>query len=471
MSREIRADYTQQFLFPPSLEDLVPAGHPARFLREVVDSLDLEALGFRQRESEVGRPSYAPDLLLKVWLYGYLFKIRSSRQLERACHEHLSLLWLTGLHPPDHNTLWRFWHHEQEGLRAVFGSVLKLAVQQGLVGMVLHTVDGTKIQARSSRRSGQHKKQLRRLLRKLGPFLEETEREIEDAEARESGDYRLPEELEDPEALRKAVQEGLEELEKEGREHRHPGEPDAEMMRCGRTVEFAYNAQAAVDRDSGLIVAQDVVTAAADAHELVPMLEQVEERLGAVATETVTDGGYFSGQTLEEADQRGYSVVLPIPPQSDPERAGPYAASRFVYDAAKDVCTCPQGQDLQLIAVRRKSGKDYSIREYRCAVFHDCPVRWHCSRDRHGRRIEISPYHEALQRHREKLRGSGAQEALRQRAGTAEAPFGTIKEAMGFRRFTARGHDAARTQWALVCTALNLQKLYKLWRGQTLAWS
>ena len=173
MSKEIKPDYDTQYLFPPSVEDWVPRDHPARFIREFVDMLDLEQLGFRGHEYGKGRPHYAADLLLKVWLYGYLEGIRSTRRLEKACLENMSLIWLTGNHAPDHNTIWRFFNNHREPLRQIFRQSVKLALKADLVGLALHAVDGTKIKAKSSRLSILNRKQVERLLTDLDKSVDE----------------------------------------------------------------------------------------------------------------------------------------------------------------------------------------------------------------------------------------------------------------------------------------------------------
>jgi len=303
MSYEIRANYAEQYLFPPSLEDFVPLDHPARFIREFVDSLDLGGMGFKVRESEEGRPNYGADLLLKVWLYGYFEGMRSSRKLEKACWQHVGLLWLTGLHYPDHNTLWRFYRDNRRALKGVFVEAVRLAVKGGLVGMVLNAVDGTKIRADVSRESGLHEEKLKELLRRLNESVEEVCEQIEEAEEEEEGkEYRLPDNLKEKERLREFIREGLEQLEKEGESHLSLTDKDARMMITGEGIKFAYNAQAVVDANRGVIVGAEVVQEESDNFELVEMLDRVKENVGEVASETVADAGYFSGGGTKEGE-------------------------------------------------------------------------------------------------------------------------------------------------------------------------
>jgi len=471
MSHEIRANYDQIDLLPQCLEDYVDRDHPARFIREFVDALDLGELGFRERMSEEGRPPYANDLLLKVWLYGYLARMRGTRELERACREHLSLVWLTGRHAPDHNTLWRFWRDNLGALREVFRAGVKVAVAQGLVGMICHAVDGTKIRAVASRRTVEHRKDLEKALQRVEASITEMEAAVEAAEEEETGEYRLPERLQEAGKLRQAIRESLGKMRETKRAHRHPQEPEARLMPCEGRQDPAYNAQVVADAQVGIIVAETAVNAESDNALLVPMLKEVQANVGEVAKETVADGGYSSAVQLGEAQARGYEVwVAPGTETGGPKR-GAYDPSHFAYDREQDEVICPQGQRLKFEGVKKKGSQRPAVRSYRCPHYEQCPVRALCSRRRKGRRIEVSPQRAALLRQREKRRDPAQQALMRQRKAIVEPVFATIKQAMGFRRWTVRGLENVRTQWALLCAVFNLKKMYKHWAAGELTWA
>ena len=469
MTHEIRANYDQIDLLPQSLEDWVPRDHPARFIREFVDALDLGELGFRERESEEGRPSYAADLLLKVWLYGYLARMRGTRELERACREHLSLVWLTGRHAPDHNTLWRFWRENRGALGEVFRAGVRVAAAQGLIGMICHAVDGTKIRAAASRRTLEHRKELEKVLGRVEASIAEMEAAVEAAEQEERGEYRLPEGLQEAGKLRQAIRESLGKMREAKREHLHPQEPEARLMPCEGRQDPAYNAQAVVDAQAGIIVAETTVNAESDNAMLVPMLEEVEANVGEVAKETVADGGYCSAGQLGEAQARGYEVLVAPGVETGGPKRGAYDSAKFEYEAERDEVICPQGKRLKFEGRRNKRPQRAAVRSYRCHHYQQCPVRALCSRRRDGRRIEVSPQRAAVMRQREKRRDPAQQALLRQRKAIVEPVFATIKQAMGFRRWTVRGLENVRTQWALLCAALNLKKMYKHWAAGQLA--
>jgi transposase len=458
---EIHADYGQLDLLPQSLEDWVGEDHPARFIRAFVEALDLEGLGFLGRKSEEGRPSYANDLLLKAWLYGYLARIRTSRELERACREHLSLIWLTGRHAPDHNTLWRFFHENRAALREVFRAGVKVAAAQGLVGMICHAVDGTKIRAVASGRTVQHRRELERALAQVDGSIAEMEAAVERAEREEAGEYRLPERLQKAEELRRAIRESLATMQEIKRDHVHPQEPEARVMKCEGRKEPAYNAQAVADAQAGIIVAATAVNAETDHAQLVPMLDEVQKNLGRVAKETVADGQYSTVQQLTEAEGRGYEVLVGQGSEQGGVKRGAYDAANFQYDAEPDEVICPQGARLKFQGMRKKGGARAAVRSYRCPAYATCPVRALCSPGRRGRRIEISPQRAARQRQHTKRAEASGRTLLKQRKAIIEPVFATVKQAMGFRRWTVRGLENVRTQWALLCTACNLRKMYQ----------
>jgi len=416
MANEIRPDYDSMHLFPPALEDWVPADHPARFIRDFVDALDLKELGFMGRRSERGRPNYALDLLLKVWLYGYFNRIRSTRELERACHEHLSLIWLTGMKYPDHNTLWRFLRNNSEAIRKAFAAGVRVAASSDLVGMVLHALDGTKIRAQASRHTALHRKQLERALKELDSKIDEMFSEVEAAEREQEGDYKLPEELQDAETRRQAIRDALADLDNAQTDHLQPAEADARMMKCDGRVDFGYNSQAVVDEHSGLIVAADVTIEETDYEQLVPMVKKVDEVLGDTAEETVADRGYSSGPALHEAQEEGLDVLVHLQPHMDePKDPDEFHHSRFHHDTQRDVIICPRGEILTFEQEKWDCSNKYKVRVYRCQSFRDCPDCDECSPSKRGRTVRVNPYKPAVDQQIEKQRTPEAKRSLSRR--------------------------------------------------------
>jgi transposase len=464
MAQPIAPDYGQQFLFPPSLEDWVPQDHPARFLREFVDQLDLPNLGFAMPIAVEGRPPYHPSLLLKIWLYGYFHRIRSTRKLEAACRDHLPLLWLCGLIAPDHNSLWRFWRDHKKVLRTIFKQTVQLAVHTGAVGFALQALDGTRVQAAGSGFKGWSKEYMEKLLGQLDGALEDIElKVVEENPPTAAPGYGLPEGLAQRKALREEIRKGLAQLRAEGRNHYHPVEPEARRMKVGDTNRYAYNAQAIADEKEKIIVACEATRQETDKGQIVPMIEQAKANLGPAATAqtvTVADAGYGSGADLQAAADQGYEVLAP-PAEGRRAKEEPYTTQHFRIDPHTPRVTCPQGRQLDHEGQTIKGGQ--VVQRFRCH-HQDCPVRAQCTRDPKGRQIEVWPHHAAVAAMREQLERPGIRAQWEQRSWIIEPRFAQLKQHDGFRRWTVWGLEGVRTQWSLLCATLNLRILYNRWR-------
>ena len=463
MAHPIAPDYGQQFLFPPALEDWVSADHPARFLREFVEQLDLAALGFALPVSVEGRPPYHPSLLLKIWLYGYYHRIRSTRKLEVACREHLSLLWLTGLIQPDHNSLWRFWRDNKKALRHIFKQTVQVAVRAGAIGLALQALDSTKIQAAASTPHGWSKEYMETLLAQLDVALDDLElKVVEENVDVETPGYRLPDGLAGRQALRDQIKTGLAQLADDGRKSYHPMEPEARRMKVGDTNRYAYNAQAVADAQAGVIVACQATRQENDCGQLVPLIQQARDHLGVAAQDTVTlaDTGYGAGADLQAAQENQMTVLVP-PAEGTPAKDNAYATQHFHYDPARQSVTCPEGQTLDHEGHTTKDG--VRVERYRCH-HRDCPVREQCTRDPKGRQIEVRPHTAVVQAMRQALAEPLTRAQWRQRSTIIEPRFAQIKQHDGFRRWTVWGLEGVKTQWSLLCATLNLRILYARWR-------
>ena len=462
MRQVIDVQYGQLLLLAPSVEEWIGPEHPARFIREVVEKMDLKAMKFDTLVREEGGVAYAPRLLLSAWLYGYFRKVRSTRALERACREEMGFIWLTGNHRPDHNSLWRFWSEHKQGVKEVFVTSVKVAIEMGLVGMVLQAVDGTKVMAACSGRGGYDQKQLTTLLEELEIEVKQAEEQIAQAGAHSS--EKIPEQLHQKQQLRDRVKKALDQVQAGEKKHVHPLEPEATRMECDGRNRFAYNAQAVVDQKVQIILASEVTSQANDSQQLVGMVAQAQANSEPTTTHALVlaDGGYANAAQAQAAQQCGYQVVMP-PPNSWRDTSNPYHAAHFQHDAQRQVVICPQKRELPLQRIRIKEGKQVEV--YRSAqVCKDCPVRSQCTKDRHGRSIDIQPGHAALVETHRRWNEPATAELYELRASTIEPVFAQIKQNHGFRRFTHRGLQKVKAQWAMLCATWNLRVAFSHWK-------
>lgn len=464
MTKEIKPDYSQTYLFPPAIEDWVGDEHPARFVRDFVDSLDLQRLGFKGRRSPDGRPSYSDDLLLKIWIFGYFNDIRSSRKLERACREMMGFLWLSGMHVPDHNTLWRFFNRYPEPIQNVFVETVSLAAEANLLNMSVHAVDGTKIRARCSDDGAISRRRLEKALTEEENRIAEYMEDVARAEEEEEGQYRLPDELLDPEARKKWIRERLEKLRSKGIQSEQPSEPDARQMKRRGSVHFGYNAQAVVDVESGLVVASDVTNAQNDSYQLRPMALLARKNLGSNAEDLLADAGYATLPEIGELFDEGTNVTVALPRRlmAGPEDSD-FHASRFTYDEDNDVVICPLGNPLHFMSTKQERHNRYRDRVYRCRESKQCPRQSECYGGKSARTIHISPYQKALQAQRDKYKDPVKRHTSRNLRKRVETLFGQTKSNHQFMRFTGWGLINAKAQWSLLCATGNLRKLYQFW--------
>lgn len=493
MKNEIDADYSNGFLLPPSIEEWIPPDHPSRFIREFVDKLDLSELGFKERKVEEGRPNYSNKLLLKIWLYGYFEKIYSTRELEKACKDRMALVWLTGMNYPDHNTIWRFFRKNRECIKNVFKKTVHIAIENDLVGFALQAIDGTKIYANASKNRAIHKKDLEKLLSKLDKSLDEIVEEIDESEKKESSkpSHTLPRRLQDKnnlsklitesldkysksekQKLKKKVQSNLKELEDKKKKSLSLTDKESRMMKNKSSKDYCYNAQGVVDEKNQIIVGAKVTNDEADSHQMTKMLDESKFNCNKKSKETLVDGGYFSGSELKKAEEKGYSVLTPshekVGKSTKKGQNSEFSKSKFKYDRKEDVYICPLGEKLEYLSTTNRKSRDYPIRKYGCKNYKDCKYRYDCSKDKGGRKIERSPYDDSIYRQIKKNNLEENKEIYKKRKQIIEPLFGWIKHNNGFNRWLYRGLKNVDAQWNLVCTGINLHKLFKVWKGNYL---
>jgi transposase len=456
MIREISVDFDEVLLLPPAIEDWVGPDHIARFVREFVSQVDLAALGFEVHDKETGRPGYSCALLLRAWLYGFLTRQRSTRKLERACKNDMGAIWLTGNEQPDHSTLWNFFRDNKKRFQKIFKQSALIACRRGFVDMNFLAMDGTKVRACANNSDAVDKKDLEGALEALDQEIEHYTQSV--LEAGDQSCDKLPQELADTASLRKAISEDLAVLEDMGVSRASTVDPESRTMKTAEGNKFSYNAQAAVDSSSGIVVGCDVAQDANDSSQLNAMLDQVEETLQVRPDLTAVDSGYFSAAEITRAHEQGRELYISMRGRA-PKEEQPLHAWHFRMDAERNLLTCPIGGELTFRGRSVTHGGDDIVDRYRCVDHALCPFAQICSSDTRGRTVEVGDGREHVLRQWQKQKEDpDARVKHNRRGSTVEPRFGHLKRNLAFRQLEHRGLTNAKAIWSLqmCCTNLGL---------------
>jgi transposase len=456
-------DRGQSTLFPEYLEDWIDEDNPVRVIDVFVEELDLSELGFSGVEPEVtGRPSYHPSVLLKLYIYGYLNRVQSSRRLEREALRNVEVMWLVGRLAPDHKTIADFRKDNGRAIRQVCSQFVALCRAMGLLTEASVAIDGSKFKAvnnrdknftraKMERRMAQIEESVARYLQQL-----DTADRQEPSEALKTKTSRLKEKIEKlKDEMRRLV--GLQAVMLATPDQQISlTDPDARSMATsGRGSGIVgYNVQVAVDTKHHLIISHEVTNVGTDRSQLSSVAKQAKAALGAEKLDAVADRGYFNGEEILACEKAEITITLPKPMTSNSKAEGRFGKQDFRYVAEEDVYICPAGERLPYRYTNEENG--LILRRYWTNACQGCVIKGACtiSKERRITRWEHEHVLEAVQR-----RLDEHPEKMRQRRETVEHPFGTIKARMGATHFLMKTLPRVATEMALHVLAYNMTRV------------
>jgi transposase len=458
-------DRTQVALLPECLDDYIEAENPVRVIDVFVDELALGELGFAGVEPlATGRPSYHPAVLLKIYIYGYLNRIQSSRRLEREAQRNVELMWLTGRLRPDFKTIANFRKDNGRAIRNVCRQFVALCQKLDLFTQAVVAIDGSKFKAVNNRDRNFTRAKLKRRLEQIDESIARYLSQLDTADRHEGAVAQAKVgRLKDKIVILKKQMQGLKAMElrlrKAPDEQISLTDPDARSMATsGRgTGIVGYNVQTAVDAKNHLIVAHEVTNVGNDRGQLAMMAEQARAATGIQELTVVADRGYFSGDEILACDQAGITPFVPKPLNSNSKAEGRFGKPDFIYIASDDEYRCPAGQRLIKRFTTVEAGMTLNI--YWSSACPRCPIKAQCTTGSE-RRVRRWVHEAVIDAMQERL--DRDPEKMRVRRQTAEHPFGTIKFWMGATHFLMRTLERVRTEMSLHVLAFNLKRLMQL---------
>jgi transposase len=463
MNHRTGLDRSQTLLFPERLEDYIAAENPVRFLDAFVGSLDLHTLGFdKARCANTGRPPYDPAALLKLYLYGYLHRIRSSRLLEAECQRNVEVIWLLGKLTPDFKTIADFRKDNLKPLKAVARQFTLFCRKLDLFGGELLAIDGSKFAAVNARDQNFNADKLKDLIARADARLAEYLRAMDTTDAAEPS-HSLPSKselaakiatLQDKQDWHKEL---LAELDAEQKQI-SVTDPDTRKMPTAHGTIVGYNAQMAVDAKHKLIAADDVTNDVNDLKQLANVALEAKANLELTQTEVVADAGYYNAAEVSRCTDQGITSYIPKTDTSANTARGLYGKSQFKYDAHKDLYGCPAGGTLTYRFSTYELGRE--LKYYRASGCNRCPIKSRCTRNQANRTITREANEHLMEAMTARMRAQPHKFKLRKTL--AEHPFGTIKRWFGYTHFLLKGLMKVRCEWSLTTLAYNLKRVLNL---------
>ena len=462
----------QDMLLPLRVEEFVSENNSVRAIDAYVNTLDIQSLGvnYAQGVTQAGQPPYNPQAMLKLYLYGYLQGIRSSRKLESETQRNLEVIWLIEGVRPSYKSIADFRKNNNTALKAANRDFILLCKELALLGGEEVAVDGSFFKADANKAGIYTDDKLSKQLAKLEQKINDYQQALaeQDAADDKAGKGSL---LEDPQladklkrlhekqAEKKALQQ---QLNASDQKQLSTVDPDARLMtKRGHTV-AGYNAQIAVDSLHKLIVAQDVTQDGNDTQQLAPMLAKAQDILQSDQLTGLGDAGYYDGEQIKTCEQQGIQVTIAIPDKSKAiAKQGRYTRNQFRYDAGQNTYTCPQNQTLTPSGTQQKNGKTFTRYQSKIADCRSCPLAKHCLTEKARSKQLYRWEHEAVvDRHKQRM--AQKPDIMKQRGALVEHPFGTLKHRAGMHHFLMRGLEKCRGEFSLMTLAYNFTRVLNI---------
>ena len=450
----------QSTLFPESLEDYIAEDNAVRVVDAFVDKLILKDLGFDRAEpSDTGRPGYQPATLLKIYVYGYLNRLQSSRRLERESHRNVELIWLTGRLMPDFKTIADFRKDNRQAIRRVCMEFVGVCRELKLFSATLVAIDGSKFKAVNSRDKNFTKKSVKRRLQKTQANIDRYLAKLdavdrEEPEIREVTAAQLKQKIASMEAKMEELKRHEAEVEAHPDSQVSLTDPDARsMMKAGGGSTVSYNVQTAVDSKHHLIAAHEVTNAPSDRSQLASMAKQARTALDAEDLTVIADPGYYKGEEIVECYDADITALVPKVDTSGSKSKGRYSKADFHYDAEQNEYVCPAGQRLTYRFDSVENGMTLWV--YMTNECSSCPLQSKCTTGS-AKRLKRWEHEHRLETAEVELKKNP--DAMRQRKRLVEHPYGTIKHWMGSTHFLMKRLPNVQAEMSLHVLAYNLRR-------------